>query len=115
MPRRSRTPEHVPLPGRGKTTGVRGGRAGILTNWGNLCISSRREPMRRTLRVGVVALGLLAAAAADAPAAPKKKASPAVDQKKIDQAIDRGAAALRRMQRADGTWEVRESGGTSLA
>jgi hypothetical protein len=39
----------------------------------------------------------------------------AVDQKAIDRAVDKGVAALRKMQQADGTWQSPYIGATALA
>ncbi len=41
--------------------------------------------------------------------------APAVDKKAINEAIDRGVAGLKRMQRDDGTWPHKEIGATALA
>ena len=58
--------------------------------------------MRRLL----LAIGLLALACLPAPA---------VDRAAIDKAVERGVAALKRAQQADGTWNYTEIGATALA
>src|SRR6266566_652044 len=61
--------------------------------------------MRRLLWAAL-SLGVLALAATPARAA---------EQAAIDRAIERGVAALKRMQGPDGTWPHREMGATALA
>jgi hypothetical protein len=62
--------------------------------------------MREVSRPGVLVLGLLALVAAPAQA---------VDEEAIERSIARGVAALKTMQRADGTWHYHEMGATALA
>src|SRR5206468_2389901 len=53
------------------------------------------RPMRQALRTAVLALAVLTLGTAPARA---------VDQAKIDKAIERGVAALKELQERDGTW-----------
>src|SRR5437016_643500 len=64
------------------------------------------RPMRHALRTAVLALAVLTLGTAPARA---------VDQAKIDKAIDRGVAALKALQARDGTWPHETIGATALA
>jgi hypothetical protein len=61
--------------------------------------------MRRSFRVGGLVLSLLVLA----------PAARAADQDAINRAVERGVGALKKMQRADGTWPHAEIGATALA
>jgi hypothetical protein len=51
----------------------------------------------------------------ETPGGPDRAAPPAREQTTVDRAVQRGAAALRKLQRADGTWPHPDLGATALA
>ena len=69
-------------------------------------LSRGRVVMRRPLLIGILT-GLFLLTSALPPRA--------VDRKALDQAVERGVAALRNLQRFDGTWPHPKIGATSLA